>query len=92
MSAQDKLVVYLKNPFICGLIFGVLTYYIYSSNYITRSNIKEKYPLKRQRTSNIKASFYVFLVATLVLFLFRYALFDSDESTGGSMLGGHPPF
>jgi len=92
MSTQDKLLEYLKNPFVCASIISLLTYYIYSNNYICRSNIREKFPLKKQRTSNIKSTFYVFLVASLVLFLFRYALYDSDESSGGTMLGGYPPF
>lgn len=84
---------YLQNPFICALIISIGTYYVYSSNYMDKQNIRDRFPLRVQRTMNIKSCLYIFLLSVVILFVFRYA---SSEGYGGiprkDMIGGYPPF
>lgn len=83
---------YLKNPLVCASIIAVITYYIYSYNYITKHNVRTNFPLKCQRTSNLKSMLYVFFVAVLVLLMFKYVNTLDNTQRGGSMLQGQPPF
>lgn len=90
-SNYSQVLEYLKNPFVCAAIIAVVTYYVYSNNYLTKHNIRERFSLKCQRTANIKATLYIFLISVIMLFVFRYSSVEMEEQTGG-MLHGHPPF
>jgi len=83
---------YLKNPLVCGSIIAVITYYVYSYNYITKHNVRTNFPLKCQRTSNLKSTLYVFFVSVLVLLVFKYVNTVDTIQGGSSMLQGQPPF
>ena len=89
---QDKILEYLKNPLVCGLIIALATYYVYSDNYLTRVNIRERFPLRRQRTMNLKCCFYVFLITVVMMLIFRYAGGSQTQQFGGAMLEGYAPF
>jgi len=91
-STQDKLLKWMKNPFIISILIALFVYYVNSTNYITKENIKEKGSLQKQKSANLKTAFYIFLLSVLLLFIFRHALKDSKEISGGSMLSGYPPF
>jgi len=88
---QAKVFEYLRNPFVCAAIIATITYYIYSNNYLTKSNVRDRFPVKCQRIANIKSALYIFLIAVIMLFIFRYSCIDCEEQHGG-MLHGHPPF
>lgn len=97
LAGGQKVMDYLKNPFVCAGIIAIATYYIFSNNYITRDNIRDRFPLKKQRTANIKCSLYVFLMCALVFFLFKYltndmAMLGGGEESTDYMYGGSPPF
>lgn len=87
----DRIIEYIKNPIVCGLIIGGLTYIIYSYNYITKRNFKEKYQVKSQRINNLKSAVYVAIIATILVFIFKYINCEMPESTT-SIKGGEPPF
>ena len=91
-NTQNTVLEYLKNPFICAGILGLAAYYFYSSCYITKDNIKSKFSIKKQRTANIKCAVYLFLLACIILFIFKYLNNDSHEQMTGGMRTGHPPF
>lgn len=90
-NIQNMILGYMKNPFICAGLIALITYVVYSNNYMTKKNVKERFPLVRQRTMNLKAALYVFLASVVVLFLFRYASTELEEEVT-TMLGGSPPF
>ena len=96
LGGGGKIIEYIKNPFVCAAIIAAATYYIFSGNYITRDNIRERFPLKKQRTANIKCTLYVFLMCSLVFFLFKYLSNDmtllGGEDPSEYMYGGSPPF
>lgn len=83
---------YLKNPWICAGIVSILSFFIYSNNYISKKNIRERIGINSQRTMNLKSAIYVFIVVCITLFIFRYANLEYDESKSIPMLGGFPPF
>jgi predicted permease len=91
-STQDKFLKWMKNPFIIAALIGLFVYYVNSTNYITKENIREKGSLKKQKSSNLKTAFYIFLISVLLLFIFRHALKDAKQINGGNMLSGYPPF
>lgn len=88
---QNNVLYYLKNPFICSAIIALATYLIYSNNYMTKKNVRERFPLIQQRTMNIKSALYIFFVSVIVLLLFRHASMEIETESFG-MLGGAPPF
>lgn len=91
-KTQNTILEYLKNPFVCAGIIGIAAYYFYSSCYITKENIRSKFSIKKQRTANIKCALYLFILACIILFLFRYLNNDKPEQISGGMLNGPPPF
>ena len=88
---QNNIIYYLKNPFVCAGLISILTYIIYSNNYMNKKNVKERIPMIKQRTANLKSAIYVFLVATVVIFLYRYASTEIEEEAT-AMLSGSAPF
>lgn len=91
-NTQNTVLEYLKNPFVCAGIIGLAAYYFYSSCYITKENIKSKFNIKKQRTANIKCALYLFLLASVILFVFRHLSNDKPDQMSGGMINGHPPF
>lgn len=91
-NTQNTVLEYLKNPFVCAGIIALSAYYFYSSCYITKENIRSKFSIKKQRTANIKCALYLFMLACIILFIFRHLSNEKPEQVGGGMINGPPPF
>lgn len=78
---------WLRAPWLISAIVAGIVYKINSDNYVSTKII----PLNKQRMNNIKMSFYLMIILTVVMYIFKYICgMDSGEEYKYS--GGAPPF
>ena len=95
MDLKEKATQCLKSPFMCGAVIALATYIIYSFNYITKDNARQKFPKNKQRMSNAKSCLLVFLFAVLVLVFYKYISSSPNnlqEPVEEYIRGGYAPF
>jgi hypothetical protein len=79
-----------KTPVVIALVIAGICYYLSSRNFTTKDNLKDKIPLKNQRSSAIKNALYILIILVVILYVFKYAGQSVDVKY--QYTGGLPPF
>jgi hypothetical protein len=87
----DKVGKWILNPIILSAIIAATIYYLYSKNYITKENYKDKLKISTQRYANIKSAVVVFVILIIVIYVIK-SIKPAKVKKEAVFLTGNPDF